>query len=56
MWDDRWIDDNHAALQRYCLFGKAEKAALDAVAKVARLVGPSWLPEEYRWLEQRWRA
>jgi aryl-alcohol dehydrogenase-like predicted oxidoreductase len=56
MWDHRWIDDNHAALQRYSLFGKAEKAALDAVAEVARLLGPSWLPEEYRWLEQRWRA
>jgi aryl-alcohol dehydrogenase-like predicted oxidoreductase len=56
MWDEQWIDDNHAALQRFAALGQSESAALEAAAKLTQLLGPSWLPQEYRWLEERWRT
>lgn len=54
MWDDRWIDDNYAALTRQRELSREERAALDAVAHVAKLVGPGWLPPSYQWLDERW--
>ncbi len=54
MWDKQWIEENHSALQRYTKFGGQEKAALDAVSKIARAHGPVWLPASYHWLEDRW--
>jgi aryl-alcohol dehydrogenase-like predicted oxidoreductase len=54
MWDDQWVDDNYKAIGRYSELRHEERAALDAAARVAKLVGPSWLPPDYQWLEDEW--
>jgi aryl-alcohol dehydrogenase-like predicted oxidoreductase len=54
MWDDQWIDENYAALTRYEEMGREETAALEMAAKVARRIGPAFLPPDYRWLGARW--
>lgn len=56
MFHDQLLDDNYQALMRYQQRVPEEKAALDAASRVARLLGSSWLPENYRWLEEQWRA
>ena len=55
MWDDQWIEENYAALGRYQEMSQAERAALNEVARLAKLV-PGWLPRSHQWLEERWRA
>ncbi len=56
MWDDQWIDENYAALQRYEEMSREEIAALDMAATTARQIGPDFLPPSYRWLGERWSA
>lgn len=56
MFHDQLLDDNYQALSRYQHRGPEEKAALDAAGRVAQLMGSSWLPDHYRWLEEQWRA
>ena len=56
MWDDQWIDENHAALARYDDMSREETAALDMAARVARSVGPDFLPPSYRWMDEQWHV
>jgi aryl-alcohol dehydrogenase-like predicted oxidoreductase len=57
MFDERFLDDNHAALDRFEQMSREEHAALDAARNLTRIAGSSaWLPEHYRWLEEQWRA
>jgi aryl-alcohol dehydrogenase-like predicted oxidoreductase len=56
MFEDRLLEDNYKALARYQEQTPEERAALDAASRVARLAGAGWLPEHYRWLEERWRG
>jgi aryl-alcohol dehydrogenase-like predicted oxidoreductase len=56
MWDDQWIDENYAALQRYEEMSREEIAALNMAATMARQIGPDFLPPSYRWLGERWSA
>jgi len=53
---DQLLDDNYKALTTYQKMRPEEKAALEAAGRVARLSGANWLPQEYRWLEEQWRA
>lgn len=56
MFEDRLLEDNYKALARsYELLPNAQ-AALDAARRVAELRGTNWLPAQYRWLEEEWRA
>jgi predicted aldo/keto reductase-like oxidoreductase len=54
MWDDQWVDDNYKAMGTYSELRHEERAALDAAARVAKLMGPRWLPPDYQWLEDEW--
>ena len=54
MWDDQQVDDNYKAMGRYSELRHEERAALDAAARVAKLMGPRWLPQGYQWLEDEW--
>ena len=56
MFDEQFVDDNYAALSRYDQMTREEHAALDAARGLTRLAGAGWLPEDYRWLEEQWRA
>jgi aryl-alcohol dehydrogenase-like predicted oxidoreductase len=56
MVEDQFVEDNCAALSRYDQMASAEHAALDAARKLTRLAGADWLPENYQWLEEQWRA
>jgi aryl-alcohol dehydrogenase-like predicted oxidoreductase len=56
MVDDQFLMDNHAALSRYDELTREEHAALDAARNLTRLAGAGWLPENYQWLEEQWRA
>jgi aryl-alcohol dehydrogenase-like predicted oxidoreductase len=56
IFEEQLLDDNYAALARYQETAPEQRAALQAASRVARLAGPGWLPEEYRWLEEQWRA
>ena len=56
MFDDKFLEDNYAALSRYEEMSREEIAVLDAARKVTLLTGKKWLPEEYRWLDEQWRA
>ena len=56
MVDDQFVKDNHAAMTRYDEMTREEHAALDSARKLTRLAGMSWLPENYQWLEEQWRA
>ena len=56
MVDDQFVMDNYAALSRYDQMTREEHAALDAARKLTRLAGAGWLPENYQWLEEQWRA
>ena len=56
MFDDQFVEDNYAALSRYDQMTREEHAALDAARKLTRLAGAGWLPENYQWLEEQWRA
>ncbi len=56
IFQDELLEDNYKALARYQESPAASLAALDAARKVAGLLGSKWLPDEYRWLEEQWRA
>jgi predicted aldo/keto reductase-like oxidoreductase len=56
MFDDKFVEDNYAALSRYEEMSREETAVLDAAKELTRLAGPGWLPGQYRWLEEQWRA
>jgi hypothetical protein len=51
MFDDRWVDDNYAALSNYDRMRKEEHAVLDAARKLKLVAGASWLPNYYKWLD-----
>ena len=56
MFQEELLEDNHRALTRYQQSGGGDRAALDAARRLAGLLGPRWLPDHYRWLEDQWRA
>ena len=56
MFQDHELVDNHAAIQRHLQLTGNERAMLDAARTLVAARGPAWLPGQYRWLDQRWRA
>ncbi len=56
MFHDALLEDNYRALTRFEETRPEERAALDAARNLAAVCGPSWLPQEYHWLEEQWRA
>jgi aryl-alcohol dehydrogenase-like predicted oxidoreductase len=56
MFDERWLDDNYKALETYKEVRGEQEQALRGTAEKLRKLGSSWLPAEYRWLDQEWRA
>ena len=56
MFDDYMVDANYQALQRSLSLSDQETTTLDAAKKLARAIGPSWLPEHYRWLDREFLA
>ena len=56
MFEDQWLTDNYNSLVRYQEMTPETLAALDAARRVTALTGPEWLPAQYRWLEEQWRA
>lgn len=56
MFQQRELDDNYAALERYLKLGQADNDVLSSARKLANAYGRGWLPPHYRWLDDRWRA
>jgi hypothetical protein len=56
MFEERLLEDNYQALAHYQEMKPQERAALDAAERLARRFGANWLPPQYRWLEEQWRA
>jgi aryl-alcohol dehydrogenase-like predicted oxidoreductase len=56
MFEDRCLEDNYRALTRYEDLKAEEHAALQAAERYASVLGTSWLPAHYHWLEEQWRA
>jgi aryl-alcohol dehydrogenase-like predicted oxidoreductase len=56
MFHETLLEDNYRALTRHQQMQPVETAALEKAAEWAKLYGNSWLPAEYRWLEEQWRA
>jgi aryl-alcohol dehydrogenase-like predicted oxidoreductase len=56
MTDEQFVEDNCAALARYDQLTREEQVALDSARRLTRLAGAGWLPENYQWLEEQWRA
>ncbi len=56
MFDEILLQDNYNALTRFGEMTGEERAALDSARRIAALCGSQWLPEDYRWLEEQWRA
>ena len=56
MTDDQFVKNNCAALTRYDQMTREEHVALDSARKLTRLAGLTWLPKNYQWLEEQWRA
>jgi len=56
MFLERELLDNYEALQRHVELSRAESAVLDAAIRLADLRGRSWLPRNYLWLDEQWRA
>ena len=56
IFQDELLDDNYKALGRYQESAPIPVAALQAARNVAGLLGANWLPREYSWLEEQWRA
>jgi aryl-alcohol dehydrogenase-like predicted oxidoreductase len=54
MFEDHTLEDNIAGLRRHLELSRAERAALDAASQVARVMRGDWLPNHYRWLDERW--
>ena len=56
IFQDQLLDDNYQALTRYQQSAPNPEPALHAARHLAALLGANWLPAEYRWLEEQWRA
>ena len=56
IFSEQLLEDNYRSLTRYLEGRFEERAALNAAARLADQMGPGWLPAEYRWLDQHWRA
>ena len=54
MFEDRLLEDNYQAMTRYSEMTRDEHAALDAARELAQLLDRKWLPNHYRWLDERW--
>jgi len=56
MFQEQLLEDNYQALQRFQKSGAGDRAALDAARRLAALLDRRWLPDDYHWLEEQWRA
>jgi aryl-alcohol dehydrogenase-like predicted oxidoreductase len=56
MFDDGMVGENHAALTRHLELARAEVEVLRDAKQLAGVRGRHWLPQHYRWLDQRWKA
>ncbi len=56
MFEDRCLTENYQALTNYRVMQSEQMAVLEAALRLKLLVGDSWLPERYRWLDKDWRA
>ena len=56
MFEDRLLLDNYNAMARFEEVSGDERAALESARRLASLLDAQWLPAEYRWLEEQWRA
>jgi len=56
MFDDRYLTENYEALTKHRALQVEQSAVLEAARRLTLLSGASWLPEQYRWLEDEWRA
>jgi hypothetical protein len=56
MFEDRCLDDNYRALVRREELKREEASALHAASRYASVLGATWLPPHYRWLEEEWRV
>jgi len=56
IFQEQLLEDNYRALTSYRERRPPNLAALEAARVVAALHGSSWLPPQYRWLEERWRS
>ncbi len=56
MFEERLLMDNYRAMERFEEMSRDERAALDAAQRLSRLLEARWLPGNYRWLEEQWRA
>ena len=56
MFEEPLLEDNYKALTRYREMRPEEQSALAAAKRLAGLRGASWLPPQYRWLEEEWHG
>jgi len=56
MFQDHELEDNYRALARHLELSHAETDALDGAAHLAAARGRRWLPQHYRWLDERWHV
>jgi aryl-alcohol dehydrogenase-like predicted oxidoreductase len=56
MFLERELLDNYEALQRNLELSRAETDVLGAAICLANFRGRGWLPHNYLWLDERWRA
>ena len=56
MFEDRCLDDNYRALVRREELKREEASALHAASRYASVLGATWLPPHYRWLEEEWQV
>ena len=59
MFQDHEVEANHDALQRHIELDRnevREQKVLDTARRLAKLHGREWLPQHYRWLDERWSA
>jgi aryl-alcohol dehydrogenase-like predicted oxidoreductase len=56
MFQEHELDDNYTALERQQELSRTETEALEAARALAHASHGRWLPQHYRWLDERWRA
>jgi aryl-alcohol dehydrogenase-like predicted oxidoreductase len=56
IFQDADLVDNHKALSDQLKLTRAETDVLEWAARVAAMQERRWLPNHYRWLDERWRA
>jgi aryl-alcohol dehydrogenase-like predicted oxidoreductase len=56
MFQSHELEENCEAIRNQLEMSGNERVALDAARHASLAYGPSWLPEPYRWLDERWRA